>query len=104
MPLLAAFIGTIFSSVASFFATYLSKRVAISLAVIAVLVAVTAAFVTAIQALIAGVMVAAPAEVAIAAGWFLPSNTDECIAAIGSAHALRWAYDWNTRLPLLRAL
>jgi len=104
MPLLAAFIGSIFTAVASFFATYLSKRVAITLAVIAILVAVTAAFVAAIQALITGVLVAAPPEVSIAAGWFLPANTDECLAAIGTAHALRWAYDWNCRMPLLRAL
>lgn len=103
MPLFAAFLGSLFTSLADFVAQYVTRRVAIAAAVIAVLVAVTATFVAAMQALIAGISVVAPDALSVAASWVVPSNMDECLAAIASAHALRWAYDWNTKLPLIRA-
>jgi len=103
MPLLAAFLGSVFTSIATFLAEYLTRRVAIAAAVIAVLVSLTAAFVAALNGLMDAVLYVAPDALALGASWVVPANTDECIGAIVSAHLLRWAYDWHVKLPLIRA-
>lgn len=98
MPIFAALMGAWFNSLAVFFAFFLARKVAIVAAAILFLVALTAGFVAAMQALITGVIVAAPDWLAIGASWFVPSNVDECIAAIAGAHTLRWTYDWQVKV------
>ncbi|MDT8385158.1 MAG: DUF5455 family protein [Gammaproteobacteria bacterium] len=102
MPLLAAWMGSLFSGIVGFFSSWLTKRVALVLTGITVIVSLTAAFITAIDALYTAMAVTLPTEIVIGASWFLPTNTSACISAYISAHLLRWAYDWNTKVIQLK--
>lgn len=103
MPVFAALIVSLFGGVANFVAEYFTRRVAVAAALLVVCATVTAAFVAAVQALIAGITTAAPSELSLAASWFVPSNMDDCIAAIAAGHTLRWAYDWQIKAAFTRA-
>jgi len=98
MPLLAGLLGSLFMALVSFFAKYLTKRVAIVLAAIGAVTVVTGAFIAAINAIVAGFVYAVPASIQIGASWIMPYNFDECLGAIVSGHLLRWGYDWNVKI------
>lgn len=98
MPILAAWLGSLFTSLVSFFAVVITKRVAIIAAVLTAVISVTAAFVAAMQGLFTAISYAAPAEINLAWGWLVPDNLDNCIAAVIAGHLLRWAYDWNVKV------
>jgi len=98
MPAVVVWLTNLFTSVASFFAVYTTKKIAIVAAVLTAALGLTAGMIVAINALAAGVIMVAPAEITTAAGWLIPDNADECMAAIISAKVLRWVYDWNTRV------
>lgn len=102
MPILAAYIGTLFTSIATFFATYITKRLAIIAAAIALFVSVTAAFFVSIKALLSGLSVALPEAVVIGASWFLPANAVPCVSAVLTALALRWVYHWQIKIIQLK--
>ena len=104
MPLLAAWLGSLFSSTVAWLTLYVSKKIALTLAAIAAIVAITATFIAGINALIAGVSYAAPAELGIAWGWLVPDNFDDCVAALLAAHSARWVYDWNTKVIQMKLL
>jgi hypothetical protein len=95
MPLAASALIAAIAALVSFFMKVLTKRIAVMLAVTVVMTAITTAFVLAMKLLIAGVVVAVPDEMVVAAGWFMPDNVHICAAAIVSAHLLRWAFDWQ---------
>lgn len=98
MPLLAAWIGSLVTSIASFFAQWLSKRVAMVAAAVVAISAFTITMIASIQALYAGIAYAAPSWLVIGWGWLVPDNADNCMAAYITAITVRWAYDWNTRV------
>jgi len=102
MVTLALWLGALFTSLVSFFAVFITKRIAITLVVIAAIVVVTASFVLAINAAIAAIQYAAPSELVMAWGWLVPDNADDCIAAILAGNVLRWAYDWNVKVIQLK--
>lgn len=104
MPLLAAWIGSLISSIAGFFAAWMSKQIAIRIAVIAALVAFTTTFVTAIRGILAALSYATPPQLSMALSWIVPTNVDVCLAAWASAAALRWAYDWNTKIIQMKII
>lgn len=104
MPILAAWIGSLLTSIASFFAVFLTKRVALILAAVTVLVGITATMVGAMQALIAGVSYAAPPMLLTGWGWVVPDNFDDCVVAYISALTLRWGYDWQVRVVQMKLL
>ena len=103
MPLLAALFGGLFVGIVEFFAKFVTKRVAITLVAIGVLAAITATFYAAINAAIAGVTVVTPSSVQIGASWIMPTNANECLAAIIAGHVARWFYYqqvWILRVKL----
>lgn len=95
MGKLVSWLGGIFSGIVSFFAQFVSKRLAINLAVIAALVGLTVSFYNGIQLAIAGVSYAMPSSVAIGASWLVPSNLDTCISVMLGARVMRWVYEWQ---------
>lgn len=98
MPIFAAWVGSLITSIATFFAAFLTKRVAIVLAVIVAAGAFTVTFIAGLNAIIAGIVYAIPPSISLGMSWFIPSNMDDCIAAIMAAHVLRWVYDWNIKV------
>lgn len=98
IPWLAGILGSMFSALFSFFATYVTKRLALVAAAVVIIVSITGAFFAALQALIAGLVLQVPPEVSAMAALILPSNMDECVTICISAKMLRWVYDWNIRI------
>lgn len=102
IPYLAGLLGGLFSSLVSFFALYLTKRLALVVVAIGIMLAVTVTFWSACDALIAGIQVAAPYEITRAMSLVLPDNFRSCFAAVMSAHFLRWVYEWNIKIIQLK--
>lgn len=99
MPILAAFLGNALFSLASFFAKWFTKQIALRLALIAGVLVLTTGFVAGINSLHAGLSaVVIPDFVNIAASWFVPSNLDECVGVVVAAHLARWVYAWNIKI------
>lgn len=95
MPLLAAFIGSLFTKIVEWIGTYLTKRAANYVAMTVTLAAAIGAVYVTIQALVAGIVASVPAEVIIGASWFVPAIVDDCIAArVGSEIAIA-GYRWH---------
>ena len=92
MPLLASLVLKLFTAILAFFGAYLTKQIAMRLALLTLFIALTGSMVIALKALISSIAVTIPAEVQ-AASFILPSNTSTCIAAYWSARVLRWVYD-----------
>jgi hypothetical protein len=98
MPLLATWIGSLVTSLAGFFATWMTKRVALLLAAMTFIVSTTGTFVAAMQGFASGVSLVAPAELGYALSWFVPGNITLCLSAYYAARVCRWAYDWNIKV------
>jgi len=98
MPLLAAFIGSLFTSLITFFGKFLTRRLAIFAAVIIALQAAIAAFVLAIKGLIVGIAYAAPVWVGQAYEWFIPDNLANSLGIVLAAKSIAWVYAWNIKI------
>ncbi|RNL67199.1 DUF5455 family protein [Zhongshania marina] len=98
IPWLAGVIGGVFSALFAYIANFVTKRLAVSVAVVSVIIAVTTAFFVAVNAIVSGITIVAPPEVAIAAGLVVPSNATLCVSSYMSALLLRWAYQWNVKI------
>lgn len=97
MPFLAGLFGSAFSGLFSWFAQFLTRRVALVATAVTTVVAFTAGLLVAFTALINGIVAVLPpgAQLGFA---LLPPNTVPCLTAYVSALTLKWAYDWNTRI------
>lgn len=104
LPWLASLLGGLFTSLITFFTQYLSRRLAIVLAVLAAISVLTVAFFTAIGLLMSGLSVLMPDFMQQGAGHFWPSNGQACISAMASGHVFRFAYEWNVRAARMKAL
>jgi hypothetical protein len=98
MPVLAAFLGGLFTQLVAWLGQVLAKRWAIRVALIAFVLTVTATFIAAIEALITGLSVVMPVEVGVAASWVVPDNAVTVVGIRISAEFLRWVYDWNVKV------
>lgn len=98
LPWLAGLLGGLFTSLFTWFATLLTKRLAVVAAAVLVIGTVTLGFFAALNALIAGLGLVLPAEALQGAAHVLPPNTSACITAMATAKTLRWGYDWNVKI------
>lgn len=98
MPILAAFIGSLFTSLVSFLAQFVTKRIAIFAAVVLALGAAMGSFVAAVKALVVGISMSAPVWLVQGWNWFVPNNFDECLAIVLAAKSLAWVYSWNLKI------
>lgn len=98
IPWLAGVIGGAFSSIFGWFLQFFTKRLAIVGAAVTIIGTLTIALFAAIHALLAGVLVALPAEASAGISLFLPSNLSLCISAVVSARLLRYSYDWQIKI------
>lgn len=97
MPLLGALIKSLFVLLIGVFSQWVTKKLAIALAVSVVFATLTAAMVLALQAFASSAVVPMPAWLSRAACWFLPSNFKACVGIMIGAQATRWAYDIHVK-------
>ena len=102
MPALAAFIGSLFTSLLTFFGLYLTKKVLVIAAVIAVLTASVVAFSLTIQGLLDSLNVSYPTGPVAVGLSLLPSNTNTCVSVIVSTHVAVWAHNWFIKIVSAR--
>lgn len=94
MPLLAAFLGSVIGSLATFFAKFLVEKVAISLASFLAWLAVLTAFVLSVSACLSALQSFAGAGVGTGPSWFrlfwmglgmfIPANAGAVMSCLGS--------------------
>ena len=102
IPWLATILGSLFGGLLTFFAKFLSKKLALTAAFISASIGLFAVFFSAAWALAQGVIAAAPAELSMALSFVVPSNAPACLGAMLTADVARWVYDWNTRVIQFR--
>lgn len=98
LPWLAGAIAGLFFALMKFFSHILFRKFAIVAAVLALIVLLTTTFFVAITAAVTVIAPIIPQPVAVAASWFLPSQTNVLIGVIFSAHVLRWTYEWHVKV------
>jgi len=98
LPWLAGVFTGLFGLLVGFFTKYMTKRIAIAVVGVGVLVTVTTSFMAGMYALTSTITASAPTDIALAMGLFMPANYSACIAACLSAHVLKWAYTWQTKV------
>tara|TARA_B100002019_G_scaffold283636_1_gene290268 strand:- start:641 stop:949 length:309 start_codon:yes stop_codon:yes gene_type:complete len=96
MPALAGAIGAIIVGLISFFAKWMTKRLAAVAAAVVALLAVVGSFVGIVEGLIAGISYTAPDFSGIFL--LLPANFSTCISVIVAARLAYWVYAWNVAI------
>lgn len=102
MPLFATLVKALFTGLIGLLSTWVSKRVAIAIAVGAVFVAITGTMIAALAAASSAVLVPMPSWLAKPACWFMPSNLGECVSAMLAGQATRFAYDVHVKQVQLK--
>lgn len=97
MPLLATLIKALFVGLIGVFSQWVTKRLAISLAVAAVFVSLSLALLGTMEAVVSGVLVPMPSWLGQAICWWMPSNFAGCVSVMIGAQATRWAYDLHVK-------
>jgi hypothetical protein len=99
MPVLFGWLSTIFTSIFSIFAAWLTARTAAIAAVVAVSLSLTVALFLAIKLLVVGLMVAVTYEPLVMGFWAVwPSNAEACIAACFGADVAVFLYRYKVSL------
>jgi len=88
MPILAAFLGTLFGGLVEFFVKYFSKSVALKLAFATLMVGGVTAAVAVLEGLVTALQVSMPPDLAQAFATILPSNTQACLSAVLATEAV----------------
>jgi len=105
MPLflwIGTLLGTLFTSLVQFFMNYMTKKIAIVVAVVTAISALTIGFFASVLLIVSGIITAMPPEVSVAVSWFVPSNAYACFSAVLTAHTVHWVYEWNVKVVQLR--
>jgi len=97
MPIFASLVAGLFASIASFFATFVTKKVALGGAAIAVFAAATVAFMAIIATSINLALAAAspPQWFLVGFNLFLPPNFVACVSSIIGAYVALVAYRYH---------
>jgi len=98
MGFLIPLITSLFTGITTFLAQYLTKLVAQKAAGVVLFLSLTSAFLLSMKAIVTGLAMAVPPEMALAIGWFMPSNFLVCVSAYASASVATWVYTQKTRI------
>lgn len=105
MPWILAGLGWLFEQLllalpmlVAWFATWMTKRVAIAAAMVVAFLALTTTFYGSVYAGMAGLAIVAPDGFSQAVGMFMPSNTYACVSLYLATQAVRWIYDVQLRV------
>ena len=95
IPALATYIAGMAATMVAFFATWMTKRIAINLTIITLVFGLTVGIFTVIKASLAGISVVAPPYFLDAMNMITPNNFWPCASAIFSAKIIRWVWVWK---------
>ena len=97
MPLLAAMLSGIFTSIAGFFASFVGKKLAVAMTAIATLTTLTVGLYGALSLALNGIAAQVPALPGAQIGiWVaVPDNLPTCFAAILSTDTVIALYRWS---------
>lgn len=98
IPWLAGLIGGLFTSLFTFFASYMTKRFAILVTAIAVIVGLTTTLFNGLYGLVGALNLLMPPELLGALGHVMPSGGLACVTVLLTAKMARYAYDWNIKI------
>lgn len=98
MPLLAIWLGSLFTSFAGFFSLWFTKKVALLLVAITASVALVYSLNSALAGFLAQISYTVPSYLLIASSWIVPQNFNWCVSAVIGAQVIRFAYDWQVRI------
>ena len=98
IPWLAGVIGAFFVAMFTWLVQFVTKKIALVLAVVSVIALVTTTFFAAIHSVIAALSFVSPPFLSTAVSWVVPDNFTACVSAILTAHLLKWAYAWQVRI------
>ena len=89
------FFGGLFASVVGFLATWLTKRIAITLVVVSLVAGLTGVMFISIKAIISSIVVVVSPDVQTALNMITPDNFWVCFSALFSAKLIRWVWAWK---------
>lgn len=95
LPVLVAFLSSLFAQIVAFFTQWFSVRTAMQLGIISIVSGLTVLLFASIKALMAGIVVIAPPSFNQAMSLIIPSNLPICFSALVSAHIVRWVWIWQ---------
>lgn len=102
IPFLASVLGSLFGGILTFFANYLTKKLALTAAFITASLALFAVFFAVCWSTMQGIIYSSPPELSLALRFIVPSNAPACLSAMLTVSVARWVYDWNTRIIQFR--
>lgn len=102
IPWLAGILGSLFAGLITFFANFLTKKLALTAAFVTASLALFGVFFSVCWSAMQGIIYASPPELSDALRFFVPSNAPACLGAMLTVNVARWVYDWNTRVIQFR--
>lgn len=95
MPILAAFVATLFGNFVAWLGAYFTKRTANYLVLVGLTAAAAAAMWTAATALLSACAALLPSFMTVPLTWLVPSNFDECLVAYLTTEVICAGYRWH---------
>ena len=95
LPALAIFLSQLAATILGWFATRVTRSVAINLTVLTMVVGLALTTALALNAIFSGLSYVVPPSLAQGFSYFVPSNAVPCLSAIFSARVIRWVWQWQ---------
>ncbi len=98
LPWLAASIGGLFTSLFTWLAGFISRKIAVTVLGVSVMFTLTYALITALEFLVSGISTVVPGAVVQAMGLLMPSNYMACVGVALSGRFLLFLYQWKIKV------
>lgn len=95
LPALAIFLSQLAATILGWFATRLTRSVAINLTVLTMVFGLALTTSLAIYAVLSGLSYVVPPYLSQGFAYFVPDNAVPCLSAIFSARVIRWVWEWQ---------
>lgn len=95
IPAIAVFFGGLAAQLVAWFTTFVSRGIALNLAVIVFVVGLAVVISASFWLMLEGISYALPPEFSRAMGMITPSNAVPCLSTVASAKIARWVWEWQ---------
>ncbi|OCH17125.1 DUF5455 family protein [Aliivibrio logei] len=95
IPAIAVFFGGLAAQLVAWFSVFVSRNIALNLAVIAFVVGLAVAIAASFWLMLEGISYVLPPEFSRAMGMITPSNAIPCLSTVASAKIARWVWMWQ---------